>query len=255
MRPAAAWTTIFLLLLTALVSPLAAQRRQPPRQPVPTIEGKLIKKDLKPVQYTELELVPLDMEQVPNDSRYVGVSDTYGRFRFVDVPPGRYTLSINFGEKPTFLSPFSTFFYPGTSNRDEATVFTVDGSTRVRDLVFKLQTELTKNPIVGRITWPDGKPVQGAIIACRDVEFDVRNTFGSVRSDKNGMFTLEAFVGRRYQLGIMLSDRDMLTPYDPANLIAIAESDEFVLAKTQGILQIKLINSRDSQRLLEKYVG
>lgn len=244
-------STVILLFVSACITPTAAQRVRI----APTIEGKLIKKNLRPVPYTELEIVPLDMDSVPNDSRYVGVSDTFGKFRFVDVPPGKYTLSINFGEKPTFLSPFSTYFYPGTASRDEATVFTIDGSTKIRDIVFKLQTELTKNPIVGQITWPDGKPVQGAVIACRDVEFDVRNDFGSVRSDQKGMFTLEAFVGRRYQLGIMLFDRDLQTPFDPANLIAIVESDQFVLSKTQGILQIKLINSQDSKRLLEKYLG
>lgn len=243
-----------MLSLTAFVGTIRAQRRSI-SQARATMEGRLVKKDLRPVPYTELELVPLGMDHVPNDSRYVGVSDSNGRFRFVNVPPGQYTLSINFGEKPTFLSPFSTFFYPGTAKRDEATVFTIDASTKLRNIVFKLQTELIKNPIIGRIIWPDGRPVEGAVIACRDVEFDVRNTFGSVRSDKNGMFRLEAFVGRRYQLGIMLFDRDMARPFDPGELIAIAESREFTLSKTQGTLVIQLVNAPDPVRLLEKYVG
>lgn len=237
------------LLLAASVFVVSGQKT-----PSSTLQGKLVKGDLKPLPYTELELVALDLDQVPNDSRFIGVSDTYGRFRFSDVPPGKYTLSINFGEKPTFLSPFETYFYPGTSDRSAATVFAIDAGTRLSGLTFKLKGELTKNPITGRILWPDGKPVQGAVIACRDIEFDVKNDFGSVRSDKNGNFRLEAFVGRRYQLGFMLFDRDLPTIFDRGHIIAVAETEEFVLSKTTGILEIRMVRSTD-QRLIDKYVG
>ncbi|MGB2750782.1 MAG: hypothetical protein WBC19_01890 [Pyrinomonadaceae bacterium] len=246
---------VFVFLLLALGSQATAQRSTLPQPKIFTIQGKLIKSDLKPVQYTELELVAVGQDVVPNDSRFIGVSDTFGKFRFMDVPPGKYTLSINFGDKPTFLSPFGTFFYPNSPKREEATVFTIDSATRISGLVFKLSTELTKNPIIGRILWPDGKPVQGAVVACRDIAFDLKSDFGSVRSDKNGMFALEAFIGRRYQLGFMLYDRDLPNSYDLGEVIAIAESDEFVLSKTTGLLEIKMVRSRDAQRMLDKYVG
>ncbi|HRI03814.1 MAG TPA: carboxypeptidase-like regulatory domain-containing protein [Pyrinomonadaceae bacterium] len=249
MRLGAIIVTAFVLVL-GVVPGIQAQKPS-----VPTIQGKLVKSDSKPLAYIELELVQVGMDHVPNDSRFIGVSDTFGKFRFTDVPPGKYTLSINFGDKPTFLSPFETYFYPGTSKREEATEFTIDASTRLTGVVFKLRSALVKNPIAGRITWPDGKPVHGAVVSCRDIEFDVKNSFGSVRSDKNGMFALEAFVGRRYQLGFMLFDRDLPTPFDRGEIIAIAESDEFVLSKTTGILEIKMIRSRDEQRMLDKYVG
>ncbi|MBK8302066.1 MAG: hypothetical protein IPK98_01110 [Chloracidobacterium sp.] len=69
------------------------------------------------------------------------------------------------------------------------------------------------------------------------------------------MFALEAFIGRRYQLGFMLYDRDLPNSYDLGEVIAIAESDEFVLSKTTGLLEIKMVRSRDAQRMLDKYVG
>lgn len=246
---------VLVFVLLALGSEAIAQRSTLPQPKILTIQGKLVRSDLKPVQYTELELVAVGQNVVPNDSRFIGVSDTVGKFQFSDVPPGKYTLSINFGDKPTFLSPFETYFYPGTSKREEATEFIIDASTRLTGVIFKLKSALEKNPIAGRITWPDGKPVHGAVVACRDIEFDVNSSFGSVRSDKNGMFVLEAFVGRRYQLGFMLFDRDLPTPFDRGEIIAIAESPEFVLSKTTGLLEIKMVRSRDEQRMLDKYVG
>ncbi|MGB5012606.1 MAG: carboxypeptidase-like regulatory domain-containing protein, partial [Pyrinomonadaceae bacterium] len=76
------------------------------QQPKPVmIQGTLIKSDRKPLAYTEIELVPVGSGVVINDTRLFGITDQRGRFNFVDVPDGKYTLSINFGDKPTLLSP------------------------------------------------------------------------------------------------------------------------------------------------------
>ncbi len=224
---------------------------------VPTIRGKLIGSDGKIVQYTELELVSLELDRVPNDSRFIGVSDTQGRFTFSDVPAGKYTLSINFGEKPTFLSPFSTFFYPAGSEQASAKIFEIDSTTRITGLVFKLPASLKKKTIVGKITWPDGRPVVGAMIGCKDLEFDVTSLFGGARSDKNGRFSFEAFVGRRYQIGLVLFDRDIHNPWDlPLDrVIGIGESEVFVLSPDQPVIEIKLVLTPDAQKMIDKYVG
>jgi hypothetical protein len=243
-------TLVTLLIVLAFVCQAVAQRAA-----AFTIDGKLLKSDSKPLQYTELELVPVGADAIVNDSRLIGVSDTFGRFRFTGVPPGEYTLSINFGEKPTFLSPFSTYFYPGAAVRSGAMVFKIDEKTRISGLVFKLPTALVKKPIVGRISWPDGRPVQGAVVMCRDLEFDVRNAFGGNRSDRLGRFALEAFEGRKYQLAVMLFDRDMSSPFDPGNLLGIAESDEFVLSGGLGPIEIRLGNPKEPKPILEKHLG
>ncbi len=246
---------ISLLISTALLFPSLDGHSG--TDAVPTIRGKLVGSDGKVVQYTELELVSLDLDRVPNDSRFIGVSDTQGRFAFNDVPAGKYTLSINFGEKPTFLSPFSTVFYPEGSERASARIFEIEATTRISGLVFKLPASLKKKTIVGKITWPDGRPVVGAMIGCKDLEFDVTSLFGGVRSDKNGRFSFEAFVGRQYQIGLVLFDRDIPSPMDLPfdQVIGIGESPVFVLSADQPLIEVKLILTRDAQKMIDKYVG
>lgn len=248
----------FALLLLVGISAFGGEisgQRIPKTTPTPVLQGVLLKSNQKPLQYTELELVPVESNKIINDTRLFGISDGVGRFSFADVPDGKYTLSVNFGDKPTFLSPFATYFHPGTSDRSAATVFTIDATTRIKGVFFRMATELVKSPIVGKILWPDGKPVQGAIISCRDLEFAVRNDFGGVSTDKDGMFKLEAFVGRRYQLGVMVFDRDRGSLFDIGNIIALAESDEFVLKEKQSVFVIQLTKPKSIQPFFEKYLS
>lgn len=247
---------ILVAIVVAFVSTFAASVSAQ-RKPVvtPVIQGSLIKSDKRPLQYTEIELVPVESNEIVNDQRLFGISDSVGRFRFNEVPAGKYTLSINFGDKPTFLSPFETFFYPGTTKRSEASVLTIDEGTKLAGLVFSVRKELTKGSISGRISWPDGRPVQGAIIVCRDLEFEVKNSFGGISSDKDGKFSFEAFVGRKYQLGVVLFDRDIRTPWERGNIIGIAESGEFVLESKQHSILIQLVKPEEVRTFTDKYLS
>jgi hypothetical protein len=111
-----------------------------------TLGGRLLKSDGSPLANTEIELVPLDSPKLIIDGRLNGISSVSGRFSFMDVPPGEYTLSINFDDKPTELSPYDTFFYPGTENRSEANVFKIDDSTNLRVWSFGYRPPYKKSP-------------------------------------------------------------------------------------------------------------
>jgi hypothetical protein len=250
----ARYELLLLVIMFALGGETLGQRIPKPT-PTPVLQGVLLKSNQKPLQYTEIELVPVESNKIVNDARLFGISDGVGRFTFANVPDGKYTLSVNFGDKPTFLSPFTTFFHPGTSDRSAATVFTIDPTTRLKGVSFRMSTELVKSPIFGKIVWPDGRPVQGAVISCRDLEFAVRNDFGGTTTDKNGMFKLEAFVGRRYQLGVMLFDSDRVSPFEMDNIIALAESDEFVLKERQTVLVIQVMKPKSIQPFFDKYLS
>lgn len=251
------FTLLLLVGISAFGGEVSGQRiPKPTPTPTPVLQGVLLKSNQKPLQYTELELVPVESNKIINDTRLFGISDGVGRFSFADVPDGKYTLSVNFGDKPTFLSPFATYFHPGTSDRSAATVFTIDATTRLKGVSFMMSVELVKSPIIGKIVWPDGRPVQGAIIMCRDVDFGVKSGFGQVSTDKNGMFKLEAFIGRRYQLGVMLFDRDRPTPWDYGRIMAIAESGEFVLKEKQSVFIIQLQEPKTvKQPFIDRYLS
>ena len=82
-----------------------------------TIAGQLLKSNGKSLAYTEIELVPVAAKKIVIDGRLLAASNTSGKFSFVNVPDGKYTLSINFDDKPTDLSPYPTFFYPNVLNQ------------------------------------------------------------------------------------------------------------------------------------------
>jgi hypothetical protein len=80
-----------------------------------TVSGKLLKANGKPLPHTEIELVPVSYDKQIDDTRFWATSNSLGDFIFSEVPDGKYTLSINFDEKPTDTSPYQTFFYPGNA--------------------------------------------------------------------------------------------------------------------------------------------
>jgi len=220
------------------------------------MQGRLLRSDNRPLAYTEIELVPTSSEKIINDSRLIGVSDTRGFFTFHDVPDGRYTLSINFDDKPTDLSPFATYFYPGTDQRATAEVFDINAATRIRGLNFKLSRALTGMKITGVVTWNDGVPVKGALVGCKDLQYDRVISFGCARTDANGRFTIPGFIGRRYQIGVLAFERPLdSSETPPGNVIAAGETDVFDLQRTTPPLTIKVFRSKEVQQLIDKYIG
>ena len=223
---------------------------------VATIQGQLFKSNGSPLAYTEIELVPTSSEHIINDSRLIGVSSLNGRFSFFDVPQGSYTLSINFDDKPTALSPYATYFYPGTTSRAAAEVIEITSSTRIRGLQFKLVPALVGKKMTGIVMWADGSAVKEAVIGCRDLEYDHAFSFTCARTDANGVFSAEGFIGRKYQIGAMVFGRPAdYPPQFPLSIIAAGESDVFDLEPSTQPLKIKVFRSREVQTMADKYLG
>jgi hypothetical protein len=248
---------VLCFIAVATVSAVAAvQLCAQTKAPASTIQGRLLRSNGKPLAYTEVELVPITSDRIIVDHRLNATSGSSGQFSFVGVPPGKYTLSINFDDKPTELSPYDTYFYPNAGDRSAAAVFDINESTRLKGIVFRLPSPLQKMRIAGRVIWADGAPVEGAWIGFWDAEFDRSISFGMPRTDKNGNFNVIGFAGRRYAFGAIVFDREPKGPFDtPGNVIAGGESNVFVLGPDTGIITFKLVRSAESRRLLDKYVG
>jgi hypothetical protein len=220
-----------------------------------TVQGKLLKANGKPLPYTEIELVPVDSNKIVIDPRLNAVSATNGAFTFANVPEGKYTLGINFDDKPSDLSPYGTFFYPATPNRHEAQIFEINGQDKFTGLIFKLPAALLQRKVTGRVFLPDGKPAASAFIAMLDVGYDKSVSYGIAKTDKNGSFSVTGFERRTYQLGAILFDRDIKYLYEPATPIAAGESQIFTLDTATPVIQIMLKASPDTKRIKEKYVA
>jgi hypothetical protein len=219
------------------------------------VAGQLLKSNGKPLGYTEIELVPLGAKRLVNDPRLIGISGADGRFAMTKVPRGKYTLSINFDDKPTALSPYDTFYYPNTYNRAEAELFDVSDGVRHQKLVFKLPPALAQKKITGKVVFADGRPVGGAFLALRDLKFDRGIFFGQYKTDRLGNFSFNAFADRRYQVAAMLVERLGATAFDPYEFRGAAESEVFLLETLPVNLRLTLREYQDYDQIREKYMG
>ncbi len=203
------------------------------------IQGTLLKADGKPLPYTELEIVPPELKKIIVDSRFVSLSHARGRFIFNNVPPGRYTLSINFDDKPTELAPYDTYFYPLAFDRGDAEILTVESSTRLRNLVFRMPPALTAKTINGRVVWEDGSPVKVASFGLWDLRIESSAIGTGHDTDADGRFKVVGFVGRKYQIGALAFDRPQRTPFDPsAHIIGVGETPPFVVQDSTSEMTI-----------------
>lgn len=240
-----AFFTFFLLLFSANFSQSSAQ-----------IRGRLLKSDGTPLAYTEIEMVPVESGKIVIDPRMNVTTSVSGLFTF-RLPKGKYTLSINFDEKPSILSPFVTTFYPQAAERENAEVFTIDEKSQPQTIVFRLPPALGIKRISGRVVDEKGNPAVKAWIGLRDIGGGFGVSFGAVKTDKAGSFSLTAFSERTYQIRAILFEREP-EPFmtAPPIITGIADSEVFTLdAQTKPFKLILKPRTQNYDEIRDKYLG
>jgi len=222
---------------------------------VATMQGQLLRSDGKPLPFTEIELVPTSSSHIINDSGLTALTSLDGKFSFFDVPGGNYTLSVNFDKRPTNLSPYGTTFFPGKATRADAEVFDITNATRVRGLLFNLGPALAAKKITGTVNWNDGSPVKNARIGCGDIADDRAFTYTCGWTDSNGRFSVEGFIGRRYQIGAIVFDEPYTDQPKAASVIGVGETGVFNLELSTTPINIKVFPSKEFQTIVGKYLG
>ncbi len=163
------------------------------------ITGTVVDAEGLPVKNIRVELVPTDLIEKPNlfALKEDDLTDEKGNFTLENVPPGNYTMSVNYTSSPDEKNAFATTFYPNTPDRTQATNFTVTyGSMDINNIEFRLPPRLKTQEITGIIVWSDGTPVFDAHVGLRDAE---DNFYASdMRTGKSGEFSLNGFPGRTY---------------------------------------------------------
>ena len=219
------------------------------------VSGKLLKSNGKPLPHTEIELVPVSYDKQIDDKRFWAMSNAAGNFSFSDVPGGKYTLSINFDEKPTDTSPYPTYFYPNNVNRAEAETIEVTPGRKINGLTFRVPPPLAQRKVSGKVVDADGKPVEGAFVYLRDVKYD-ESLVLDIKTDKNGNFTLTGFETRKYQIGALLYEVINPSVLDlTGKVLASAYSPVFTLAPTNPHFTLVLEESDEIKKSKEKNIG
>ena len=220
-----------------------------------SFSGKLLQSNGKPLAYTEIEMVPISSKKQINDPRLLATTGVSGLFSFANIPAGKYTLSINFDEKPTDTSPYSTFFYPNAANRTEAEIFSIDAASKISGIVFRLPSKLERRKITGKVVGADGKPVADAFVSLKDVQYDDSSFDLSNKTDAAGTFKFDGFENRTYYITAIQFDKLPNNSAPPAKPIAYGKTKPFVLDANYSdfILRLKKLGEDDER--LENNVG
>lgn len=203
------------------------------------IKGKVVDSNGKLVQGISLEFIPVGKSRGEQkfDYKFDYVGED-GLFSFKGVPLGRYQISLNYTDKPEDDSPYPTYFYPNTDNRNEAKVFEIGYGTKFGDLVFQMPPKLIKRNVSGQVVWKNGKPAVNAEVKLEDVEFNRDAFFTSPRTNAKGEFSFDWFKGRKYRIKVIVwkMSKDKQSGYG----IASAETQEFILDEKNSKFRVVL---------------
>lgn len=220
-----------------------------------SISGKLLQSTGKPLAYTEIELVPIASEKQINDGRLLATTSLSGLFSFINVPDGRYTLSINFDEKPTETSPYPTFFYPHATNRAEAEIFEISAASGRKEIIFRLPPKLAQRKITGKVVGTDGEPVADTLVSLKDIDYDDLSFNLSGKTDRSGTFKFNGFENRRYYITAIKFDKPPNNSTLPGKPIAIGRTKAFVLNANNTDFTLTLKKIGEEKERLDNNVG
>lgn len=138
----------------------------------------------------------------PDKSNFVHSTGEGGAFQARGVPPGEYVLYLEM--QAIDYKKRRNYYYPGTFERDDATIIKVGLAEQVEGLVFKLPEGFNVHTIRGQVTWEDGKTASGVevLLLCpgsaKQDGFAVEFAPTTTVTNELGQFQLEGFSGEVY---------------------------------------------------------
>jgi Tissue inhibitor of metalloproteinase. len=166
------------------------------------ISGRVMEPEGRRLPKVMVELIPVEASDkvswTRTDNTY---ADEQGAFELSEVAPGRYLLGINIGRSPDAETPYARTFYPGVTDRSQATVIEIGLGQKFEDMDIQLPMKLVERTVSGQVVWPDGSPAVKVDINLEDINHPGWCVNGcEVETDNNGRFTLRGFEGYTYKL-------------------------------------------------------
>lgn len=188
-----------------------------------SIEGTIVDENGDPARGIFLEVHPADyFNAAQGGSPGFGIStDSDGRFKVSDLPPGRYVVGVNSELGPTSNSPYLEA-YAATTRGETIVALAIGGHAVLEPLRL---SGARPGTISGVVLSKDGTAVPGF-----DVSLSWMTVRGNTRrltplkTDEGGRFHLAAWEGIQYELEI--------GPHDaPSAHVAVPKLDEPIIIK------------------------
>ena len=165
------------------------------------VRGKVFDTTGKPMDRVCLDLIPA--EESREKPYLADCTENGGAFEIDEIPPGDYILILNDDGEVSGDEPFTTFYYPNVSKREEATVFHIGAGDFVEDLQVFVPKMVETVTVEGVFLYSDGKPVVGEwaefyVVKDGDKkDEDEAEAAARAQTDAKGRFSVKILKGQK----------------------------------------------------------
>jgi hypothetical protein len=165
------------------------------------ISGRITNNQGQAIGHAKVRLIPVAAEKSQNSTSGLLLSkseytDQDGRYKFQELPPGKYYLGVNIDEEPRGSWPYPKTYFPGTPDQDKATVIVIEEGEKLTEYSISLPQALPITTIEGAFLWSDGSPVNPGNISCTDLAQKGGKFYGGGEVDKQGRFRFDSLAGK-----------------------------------------------------------
>jgi hypothetical protein len=194
------------------------------------VRGILRDPDGRPLSFTSVDLMPMDVAPEPTTGQIRGTSsvstNVNGEFEFEGRPAGRYYLGVSLYNAPNAFGPsYPRTYYPGTTDRASGEPIVIESSTDSGLHDFSIPAILAKGELKIVV---DGAPPGGADVCVLPLEslFKIRSSY---RAHPGHALTVPVVDGQPYEVHVHLR-------YPGGHL----ESAPYVFTATSGTTWVRL---------------
>jgi hypothetical protein len=191
------------------------------------VSGRVIDHEGNGVEYASLDLVD------KTRTVYGYSSGEDGEFEVEGVPPGGYFLFINLSANDS--QDDKPFYYPGTFEREKATVVRVGLGEKIEGLEFRLPDEFRVRTVEGQVVWKDGTPAANVevMLLCptsnKAAGLRVEYRPPTTKTDEQGRFLLKGFSGETYWIEARASrpgakEGEVIALHSPSRKLSLDDS-------------------------------
>jgi protocatechuate 3,4-dioxygenase beta subunit len=130
------------------------------------ISGRVFGADGRALAQTCLKLTPKDEDDENAGSSLwrIDCTDEQGRYKLDEIPPGEYLLIVNYDGLISSDAPFPTAYYPGTFERQKASVVTLAEGDNLENYDIHIPSQEATRVLQGLLVYSDGQPVADEFI-------------------------------------------------------------------------------------------